>query len=283
MLSCEVIDLYSHFRMDRKDAAGGRLFCWVWHTSDQISPLGRTRPAVLILPGGGYYKVSAREAEPVAMRFLSKGYAAFALDYSIAPSKFPTALREAALAMRYIRENAPALEVDEHMVSAIGFSAGGHLCGTLGTMYDCPEVSDIAPAQIIRPDALGLCYPVAVSWGNTHEESFLNLTGSDAQLRARLSLDRLVRPEMPPVFLWHTRTDASVPVRNSLILAQALEEAGVDFALHIFRHGPHGISVADAQCYPVNRVPDKSADVTDWPEKMMQFFREIGFTMTDRE
>ena len=282
MISTKIVDLYSHFGIERKGAASGRLFCWVWHTSAQISPLGRTRPAVLILPGGGYYKVSPREAEPVAMRFLARGYAAFALDYSIAPSRYPTSLREAALAMRYIRENAQALEVNAHMVSAVGFSAGGHLCGTLGTMYDCPEVFDIAAPEVIRPDALGLCYPVAVSWGNTHEGSFLNLTGNDPQLRARLSLDRLVRPDMPPVYLWHTRTDKTVPVRNSLILAQALDEAGIDFALHIYRHGSHGLSVADEQCFPAHSIPDKSADVTQWPEKMMQFFSDIGFAITDR-
>ena len=76
---------------------------------------------------------------------------------------FPVSLREAALAMRYIRANAQAMEIDPHMVAAMGFSAGGHLCGTLGTMWDAPEVADLAPAGMVRPDALGLCYPVAVS------------------------------------------------------------------------------------------------------------------------
>ncbi len=281
MITTETIDLYAHFGIDRKDAAGGHLLCWIWHTSDQISPLWRRRPAVLIFPGGGYYKVSPREAEPVAMRFLNQGYAAFVLDYSIFPSIFPTALREAAMAMRYIRENADLLEVNTTMVSAIGFSAGGHLCGTLGTMYDYPEVSDIGSAQILRPDALGLCYPVAVSWGNTHEGSFQNLTRHDTALRSRLSLDRLVRPDMPPVFLWHTRPDETVPVRNSLILANSLDEAGVDFALHVYHRGTHGLGTADEQCFPVYAVPDKSIDIMEWPEKMFQFFRELGFTVVD--
>ena len=35
-----------------------------------------------------------------------------------------------------------------------------------------------------------------------------------------------MRPDMPPVFMWHTRDDASVPCRNSLILAAALEVRG---------------------------------------------------------
>lgn len=281
MIKTEIVDLYAHYGFDRKDAADGRLCCWIWQTPEQISPHDRKRPAVLILPGGGYHKVSPREAEPVAMRFLAQGYAAFVLEYSVAPSMFPAALREAAMAMRYIREHAARLEVNPDMVAAIGFSAGGHLCGTLGTMYDSPEVSDIAPASMIRPDALGLCYPVAVSWGDTHEGSFLHLTHNDPALRARLSLDHLVRPDMPPVYLWHTRTDASVPVRNSLILAQALDEAGVNFAMHIYRHGSHGLSLANDQVYPVSSVPERSIDITEWPEEMMRFFRESGFTIMD--
>lgn len=281
MIKTETVDLYQYFHIDRDGAADGRLSCWVWQTPEQISPIWRKRPAVLIIPGGGYHKVSPREAEPAAMRFLAKGYTAFVMEYSVAPSMFPASLREAAMAMRYIRENAKELEVNENMVAAIGFSAGGHLCGTLGTMYDCPEVADIAPSEMIRPDALGLCYPVAISWGNTHEGSFENLTHNDPELRARLSLDRLVRSDMPPVYLWHTRTDEAVPVRNSLILAQALDEAGVNFAMHIYRKGPHGMSVANDQAYPVYSVPEMSSDVTKWPENMMQFFQELGFKVTD--
>lgn len=258
------------------------LTCWVTKTSGEISR-SRKRPGVLILPGGAYCWTSSREAAPVALRFAARGYAAFVLDYSCAPLHFPVSLREAALAMRYIRENAASFEVDPHMVAAVGFSAGGHLCGTLGTMYDAPEVSDLGGAELLRPDALGLCYPVAISWGNTHERSFESIAGGDPALRRRLSLDRLVRPDMPPVFMWHTRDDGSVPCRNSLILASALEEAGVDFAFHLYRHGCHGLSTADETVYPAQKVPEVSWDVPGWVDAMQRFFGEIGFHITDGE
>lgn len=268
--------------MHKSDAGVGTLACYIFDTDTAISA-ARLRPAVLIVPGGGYGHVSAREAEPVALRFLAKGYHAFVLRYSVAPEKFPAPLREAAMAMRYIRENAAAFGVNENMVAAMGFSAGGHLCGMLGTMYDCPEVADLGPAPVLRPDALGLCYPVAVSWGNTHAGSFDNLCGGDGALRQRLSLDKLVRPDMPPVFLWHTRNDESVPCRNSLILAQALETAGVDFSMYLYRSGRHGLSTADTQVYPAHSVPQVSPDVAGWPDKLAAFFGEIGFQITDRE
>ncbi len=217
----------------------------------------------------------------MALRFAAAGYAPFVLHYSCAPSRFPVALREAAMAMVYIRRHAAQYEVNPHMVAAMGFSAGGHLCGTLGTLFDSPVLADLGPGELLRPDALGLCYPVAVSWGRTHEGSFENLCGGDETLRQTLSLDRLARPDMPPVFLWHTRNDASVPCRNSLLLAAALEEAGVDFTAHIYRRGPHGLSTADVMAYPVHGIPECSPDVAGWLGSMMTFFGEIGFKITD--
>lgn len=278
----ETVDLYGYFGQDRNNASAGHLSCIAMATPGTVSP-DRMRPAVLILPGGGYGHTSLRESEPVALRFAARGYAAFVLHYSCAPSRFPTALREAAMAMRYIRENARRYEVDPQMVAALGFSAGGHLCGCLGTMFDSGEVSDLADAALLRPDALALCYPVTVSWGRSHAGSFDNLCGGDEVLAARLSLEKLVRADMPPVFLWHTRTDGSVPCRGSLILAQALEEAGVDFALHLYRNGCHGLSTADAMAYPAGAVPPVSRDVPGWIDACMDFFAETGLYITDAE
>lgn len=279
-MELKFVDLYQYFDIEKQPGWDGTLECYIQKTDAHICQK-RLRPAILLLPGGGYGHVSPRESEPVALHFLTWGYSAFVLRYSVAPARFPTALREAALAMRYIRENAAEMEVYPGMVAAMGFSAGGHLCGTLGTLFDCPEVADIGPAELLRPDALGLCYPVAVSWGPTHDGSFDNLCGDDAALRQRLSLDKLVRPDMPPAFIWHTRDDDCVPCRNSLLLAQAMADAGVDLALHLYRHGPHGLSTADLQVYPESLLPKTSADIPDWVAAMMGFFAELGFGVRD--
>lgn len=273
-------NVYEVFGLDRA-GPGGRLTAWSVRTPAAVGP-DRRRPAVLILPGGGYEHVSLREGEPVALRFLARGWVPFVLDYSVAPSRFPVALREAALAMRLIRQEGPALEVDRSQVACVGFSAGGHLAGTLATLFDAPEVAGLAEPLVARPDALGLCYPVAVSHGQTHGASFANLCGEDPALRARLSLDRLARPDMPPTYLWCTRDDGSVPCRNSLLLAQALAEAGVDLACHVYRHGPHGLATADVQAFPAGAVPPHSQSLESWPEDMMDFFAECGLGVRDK-
>ena len=159
----ETINLYEHYHT-AAPGDGGQLVVYALEPIPKVDPKRRF-PAVLILPGGAYSWVSPREAEPVAMRFLSRGFTCAILNYSCAPARFPVALREAAMAMGFLREQADRLHIDPEKVAALGFSAGGHLCGTLGTLYDAPEVADVAPAAMIRPDALVLCYPVSAAHG----------------------------------------------------------------------------------------------------------------------
>ena len=281
MIYIETVDLYNLYPQQAR-GEGGLLTVYALEPIVKVDP-DRRFPAVLILPGGAYSWVSPREAEPVAMRFLSRGFSCFLLNYSCAPARFPVALREAAMAMNYIRSQGDRLHVDLNHVAALGFSAGGHLCGTLGTLFDAEDVSDIAPAAIIRPDALVLCYPVSVSSGRTHAESFSNLCGNDRALMERLSLDKLVRRDMMSVFLWHTRNDASVPVDGTLKLASALAEKDVPFTLHVFAEGRHGLATADDLVYRRDDLPPLSDGVIDWPELVVRFLWENGFHIQDSE
>jgi hypothetical protein len=68
-----------------------------------------------------------------------------------------------------------------------------------------------------------------------------------------------------------------------LILAAAMEELGIPFALHVYHRGGHGLSVADETVYPGNAIPDVSDDLHGWADSMLGFFREQGFRITDLE
>ena len=275
------INLYKEFGIPAAEGTEGILTCWLPDFREEVNE-NRILPAVLVIPGGGYAMTSAREKESAALGFVNRGFAAFVLEYSVAPARFPTALRETAMAMTYIRQNAEVLRIDPHKVAAMGFSAGGHLCGTLGTLYDSPEVADIGSPEMIRPDVLGLCYPVAIAQGNTHGGSFKNPTGTDdRQVWTKYSLDALVRSDKPPVFLWTTRNDQSVPCRNSLLLANALEEKGVDFVLNVYQDGRHGLGVANELVYPASQIPPHSWDAAGWLEAMARFFADCGLKIED--
>ena len=93
------------------------------------------RPAILILPGGGYQYCSDREADPVAMPYLKAGYQVFILRYSVKEhAVWPNPLNDYEQAMELIRSNHEKWGLYQDKVAVLGFSAGGHLASSAATM-----------------------------------------------------------------------------------------------------------------------------------------------------
>lgn len=206
----------------------------------------RKRPVILICPGGGYYKICDRESEPVALRYVSMGYHAAVLRYSIAPARYPEALLQLASAVALLRENAEQWDIDPAKIIVQGFSAGGHLAASLGVFWNRSflwERLEVNP-EAIRPNGMILGYPVITSGPKGHQPSFQFLLGPEKSGIEEQSLENQVSEDTPPTFLWHTATDDVVPVENSLLFFQALTANGIPAQLHIFPEGPHGLALA---------------------------------------
>lgn len=226
----------------------------VWLDLYIADPLpGYVRPAVLILPGGGYAFVCAeREGEPIAHGFLARGFNAFVLHYSVAKTRVhPAQLQQASLAMAYLRDHADDFGIDPERVFTVGFSAGGHLAGMLATMWHRREAwQDIGlPFEKNRPTGAALIYPVVSGDAAVaHEDSFRNLLGNAApteEEKRAVSLEKQADEHAVPLFLFHTSDDASVDVRNSLLLAAAYRANKKPFELHVLPHGRHGLATGD--------------------------------------
>lgn len=209
---------------------------------------GKKRSAVLICPGGGYGSCSEREAEPIAIQFNAAGFHAFVLYYSVSPEKHPQPLLDVSRSMCILRKNADAWNIYTDQIAVCGFSAGAHLAASLGVHWAKPYIMNVPGIEkgMNYPNALILCYPVITSGQFSHQESFKNLLGADAgkELLHELSLEHQINEKTPPVFIWHTYNDKSVPVENSLLFAQGLRNMDVPFELHIYHDGPHGLSLA---------------------------------------
>ena len=256
----------------------GRPFRAYIPTATERSYGHEKRPAVVIFPGGGYYFTYEGEAEPIALKFAAEGVPAFILDYTCKDTHdavYPAPMKEAFAAIRFVREHADEYGVDPRNIASLGFSAGGHLCGCTGTLWNKEIASDWVgedPA-LSRPDKLILCYAVLKAAAPTHSGSFENLLGEGAfpddprlpSLDPVANVDRFT----PPAFLWATAADTAVPVVNTLQFAEKLAENGVPFALHVWEHGDHGLCLGNHVTQ--NQPFGKDDEVSGWVSEAVQF------------
>ena len=207
----------------------------------------RGRGTVIIFAGGAYRLRSPYEAVDYAERLNLAGLDAFTLDYRVKPTEFPYPLLDARRAIRYVRANAEALGIDGDKIAVMGSSAGGHLAA-LSATYKAKidgEGKDGLDEVDFLPNAQILCYPVLDMWG--HPGSFFNLLGNSYPSHRKVTPLHLADGNTPPVFLWHTSSDAAVDVNGSFRYAERLHELGVSVEMHIYPIGKHGLGLANRE------------------------------------
>ena len=200
------------------------------------------------------------------------GYNAFVLYYSVQKGIFPKQLIEASWAIKHIKDNAGEYGIDAEQVFAVGFSAGGHLAGTLGTMWNNPDIYKAIdmPMGYNKPKGVMLIYPVVS--GNEvygHIGSFKNLFMKDEPTKAELdmvSVEKFADETSSAMFIMHTSNDRTVDVRNSLVLAEKLASEGVKFELHVYPDAPHGVALAN-EITSMKNPKHENPQIAKWIEQ----------------
>ncbi len=231
-------------------------------SAEQVVP---PRRAIIVCPGGGYWFLSDRENEPVAMQYFAAGLNVFVLRYSIREKAANDApLVEGALAVKHVRDHAEEYHIDPQYVFITGFSAGGHCAAMCGTLWNDPVVREAlgidrgeAPEGINKPTATVLCYPVITGGPYAHRGSIDALCGGPSAGTPgadRYSLELHVDANTAPAFIWHTFNDGGVPIQNTLLYASAMAAAGVPFEYHVYPDGVHGLSLCNEETWCGNSV-----------------------------
>jgi acetyl esterase/lipase len=240
------------------------------------------RPAILLIPGGGYDRLTDRKEQvPVASYFSQKlGLTTFLLYYRLVQSdgtyRYPVPMWDGQRALKLIRFRAKDYGIDSNRIGVFGFSAGGHLASSLALHsaidFNLP-VHDAIDSINGRPDFLGLGYPVIsmiptqFASPNSRSHLLYGYRGNELDgLEKYLSGQDNITRNTPPVFLFESMDDKRISPQNSVMFAQALEAAHIPADVHLFAHGVHGAGLAT-----------NISEEQTWPDLFRQWLVRQGF------
>ena len=216
------------------------------------------RPAMLILPGGGYAMCSDREADPVASAYLKAGFQTFILRYTVSSKgHWPLPLNDYEEAMQLIHSNAEKWHINSSNIAVVGFSAGGHLAACAATIAKNKPTAAILVYPAILKDIVDMCQP-GMPYPNEH-----------------------VSTKTCPCFLVAARDDRTVDIQNTLKMEIALAQNGIAFESHIYSYGGHGFSTGEDWINTNSvcpRLPNWVPDSIGWLSEIMGKFTRNGFT-----
>ena len=213
------------------------------------------RPAVIILPGGGYNILADDHEGGEVGRFLNgHGIVALTLLYRVPTGSFaePDAgpVMDAQKAVSMVRERAGELGVDPSRIGLMGFSAGGHTALVAATTEATFPGAEASPSA--RPDCTVLIYPWRV------------LASEGTGLWPGVAIDA----GTSPMFIAQTADDTASPAKGAVTLFGALLDAKVPAELHVYERGGHGYGL---------RRRERSPGTADWPARLVDWLDGRGF------
>ena len=203
------------------------------------------RNAVLVIPGGSYSFVSMEnEGRKVAERLASEGFEVFVLKYRLPIStcmehKEWVPLTDAMQALNRIRK------LGFLNVGVIGFSAGGHLAGSLALLSKQNPYS----VPIDPPKYVCLLYPVISFINFPSLSSKKNLLGENPtdSLVKQFSLEKQVLSKGSPILIIHSIDDETISYLHSELLFGELIKQKSHSEIHLFPLGGHGYGIGSVE------------------------------------
>jgi len=210
----------------------------------------KNAPCIIVCPGGGYTILAAsHEGSDVAATLNENGVHVILLHYRLPNAKSQNnksiaPLQDAQQAIRLARQHAIEWGIDVNKIGIMGFSAGGHLASTASTHFE-KDYTGIGDGVSLRPDFQILLYPVITMKEFGHQGSKNNLIGAKAKIDSvdLFSNELHVKSNTPKAFMVHASDDGAVPLKNSLVYAEALAYHQVPVSMHVYPAGGHGFGM----------------------------------------
>ena len=203
---------------------------------------------VIVWIFGGAFRIDNKTAQQHAATWLTQhGFAVAVISYRLSgEALFPAQVHDCKAAIRWLRANAAAYNLDAEHIGAWGPSSGGYLStmlgvtggvdaleGDLGNAEESSRVQAVVdfygPSDFLKMDEAR--HPDG-QWhypADSPESQLIGAPIKEAPEKVREANPiTYVNGSAPPILILHGTEDLNVPVNQSEILFAALKRSGVD-------------------------------------------------------
>ncbi len=243
-------------------------------------------PAVINFHAGGFkFGDKSMIPDTVGTALLAAGIAIVGVDYRLSDeAAFPAAVQDAMASIRFLRANAAQFNLNPDEFVAFGQSAGGNIASMVGLAGNVAVFNDAALGNAdvsssvqgvvnwFGPSDFGLMDAQAKAQGcdaadQTHgdassfESAYIGapVSSSPDLVQAANPITYITKDD-PPMLLQKGDKDCTVPVGQSVVLADALSAAGLDVQYELLAGAGHG----DQGGLPIFESPENVQLVVDW-------------------
>ena len=211
-------------------------------------------PLIMWIHGGGW--LEGMRGYVLQDEQLKRAYAVADIEYRLSwQAPFPAQIVDCKDALAFLRENADTYGFDGSKICVSGDSAGGHLCALMGTSVGNSAWEKQGKDYSVQA-VIDLYGPVTVGAGIHEGEPYSpqcaeaklldspDSYGKSKMLGAMANPITYIDGTQPPFLICHGNEDPVVPYKQSILLRNALEAAGVPVYFYTAFGGGHGFTPA---------------------------------------
>jgi acetyl esterase/lipase len=228
---------------------------------------GPKKPVVVFIHGGAWRSRTARDGgafrdfPAVLASVAARNYVVASVNYRFSgEARFPAAVQDVALAIRWLRLHSARYGIDTNKFVAWGSSAGGQIAALLGTACGTPAFEPAVPSGAEGP-LPSVCVQGVIDWyglidlesdgtdlGKSDVPDYVKaylgceLTQCPAGWARSASPFPYIDAKDPPFLIQHGAADVTVSPSQSKRLYAALRAAGVPAELVIYPGVAHGFA-----------------------------------------
>jgi len=195
-------------------------------------------PAIISVHGGRWRGGHKRDTSSIDVKqWAGFGFFAMSIDYRLVGCTLaPACYQDMQCAIRFVHAHAEQYNIDTDRIFLIGQSAGGHMVSLAATLGDGPFTRtggwEKESNEFRAVISVAANYELTtLSWGTIWTPASVD----PIEARKLASPVNHVSPTTKPLLILHADNDRSVPIKNALLMVEAMKKAG---APHVFHRYP---------------------------------------------